>query len=278
MILTDMPAEDYHAHPAIGSTTAKLALTSMRLLRDRLDGIAENPDKPCYQVGRLAHMMALEPERFAACIVDQGPINERYGKPYGRDTKAFAEWQEANPDKVVVEPALRLMIARMPQGIKSLIASGFCEQSIFAESCGVAMKCRPDLAAGANDYDLKTIESFGRPDADGSFPAIIKAIHRHDYPFSAGWYRQVQAADGQGWRPFHWIFAEKQPPHRWIIVRATDALLSYADEQAEKVLTRIADAQNSGNWDDPVLESMDADVPPWLGSDPTLNDDGSIDL
>jgi hypothetical protein len=278
MIHYNWPAEKYHAHASLGSTTAKLALTSMQLLKDRLDGIDTVPDKPCFQVGRLAHMMVLEPERFAECTVVDGPINERTGKPYGRDTQAFQKWQADNPHLTVIEPYLTRMLQRMPPHIKDLLSSGMAERSILATSCGVGIKCRPDMALAEEDYDLKTIESFGAPDADDNFPAIESEIHRRGYAFSAGWYRMVQAADGMGWRPFHWIFAEKALPHRWLIVRASPDLVDWADAQAENVLTRIAEAQDTNNWYDDLPREQVVDVPGWLASDPTENADGSIDL
>jgi len=52
--------------------------------------------------GTAFHTFVLEPERFAAEYVIGGPINPKTGKAYGRDTKAWAEWEACNPGALVI--------------------------------------------------------------------------------------------------------------------------------------------------------------------------------
>ena len=118
MIKDKMSDTDYHAHEFIGSTTAVHMIESSQLFWDHMTGVAEVEDKPHFKIGRIAHMMTLEPERFKEQVVTEGPINPKTNAMYGRGTKKFAEWEKLNPDKMVVEPWLYTMLERMPKEVR----------------------------------------------------------------------------------------------------------------------------------------------------------------
>lgn len=256
MIKLDMSYEEYAADPGIGSGTAKTFLTSSQLTKDALDGILNKEDRPSYQVGRLAHMMLLEPARFKRQIVTEGPINPKTGAMYGRNTLAFGAWQEQNPDLTVVEPFLYMMLDRMPPNVRVIFADkqANAEVSIFQTLAGVRVKARLDWHRGQIITDLKTIDNVD--DIDGS-------IRRFRYWFQAGWYRMVARAEFvqcPGWR---FVFAEKRPPFRWRIVELDADYLMYADQVADDTLNGIALAQKSGDWTDKEEVLVTASRPVW---------------
>jgi hypothetical protein len=279
MLVYDMPDTTYHASPALGSTTAAKALTSIRALGDLLDGTAKVEDRPCFQVGRLAHMMALQPEKFAECVVDVGPINPRTGAPFGRDTLAFQGWQAENPDLVVVEPWLRTMLARMPGMIADTFRAGKNEVSCFVDDQdhgGLAMKCRPDCwhPDARLIYDLKTIAPI-----DGDFArGVCKAIASRNYWFSAAWYRHCMRLETGHDHHFDLIFAEKGSPFRWGLFTLDDAYVAHGDQVVADLLPRIAYAMQSGDWNDPAPIYHVAECPAWLGGDIHEDDEGGISL
>lgn len=47
------------------------------------------------------HEMMLEPARFAARVIP-APINDKTGKPFGRETKAWAEYAASRPGKLIL--------------------------------------------------------------------------------------------------------------------------------------------------------------------------------
>lgn len=57
---------------------------------------------PAMAFGSALHSYVLEPEAFKAEYVIGGPINPKTGKAFGRDTKAWAEWEAVNPGVPVV--------------------------------------------------------------------------------------------------------------------------------------------------------------------------------
>ena len=233
---------EYHANQAVGSTTAKLCLKSMRLYRDRIDGTDPQPDKEHFKIGRLAHMMVLEPDRFRAQVVTDGPINPKTGAMYGRDTKAFGEWQVAHPDVTVVEPWLYTMMDRMPGKVRDLFAEpGNSEVSIYQTVNGVQVKCRPDRLTICEALDLKTID-----DVDN----IPRAMRQRMYWFSQEWYKRVMLEEFGEPRKFRFVFVEKKPPFRWRITRLSEEACEEGAALVRAVMTAIRSATESGKWDD----------------------------
>ena len=66
----------------------------------------QSEETDAMRLGSAVHMLALEPERFDEQYwISTGPINASTGKPYGRDTKKFADWLaevEANDKRKLI--------------------------------------------------------------------------------------------------------------------------------------------------------------------------------
>lgn len=239
----DIPDTEYHADPAIGSTTAKLALKSLRLFRDHQLGMSRVEDKAHFRVGRLLHMQRLEPDRFADLHLAKGPVNEKTGKPYGRDTKAFADWQAANPDKTVLDPWFHLALERCPPEICDLFEGGVAESSVFVDdpATGLRIKCRPDYLRDRTIIDFKTCQDIDRVERD---------ISRFGYWFSAAWYRHVVAIETEKAHRHRFVFLEKNAPFRWRIVDLAADYQMFADAKVSETLTNIHLAGKHDAWDD----------------------------
>jgi hypothetical protein len=273
MIYYDMPESVYHASLNLGQSTLKLAYKSLRLMRDKLDGIYQPAQSPAMGLGSIIHKMVLQPGTIKT--TESGPINERTGRPYGRDTKAFDEWQAANPDMVVIEPWVRIMLDRMPQEIGDIFAAGTHEVSILREETktGILVKCRADsLNWMATITDLKTTN-----DCDGD--AIDREVRRYMYWFQASFYRRLFLQETGETHRFQFVFAEKRPPFRWRVVRLSADYNLWADEQVARVLNNVAGAVKTGDFSDAEgIEHMTF-LPDFMDQDePEENENGGIDL
>lgn len=231
MITEDMSDIEYHAHEFIGSSTAVQMLESSQLFHDCMNGVVQREDKPHFKIGRIAHMMVLEPDRFDQQITTEGPINPKTGKMYGRGTKKFEEWEAQNPGMMVVEPWLYTMLERMPPEVREIYdAQGVAELSIFEDIKNVGVKCRPDWLMPDHIYDLKTIDDINH---------IEKHIKTLRYWFTSGWYRRVMQMSTGVLNKHTFIFVEKKPPFRWRIVDLNANDLSYGYDQACEVMAEI---------------------------------------
>jgi len=267
MILHNQSFADYLIAPGLGSSAAKLAVTSVQLLHDYQTGIYSVGDRSHHQVGRLAHMAVLEPARFAQCIVCEGPTNERTGKPYGRDTKAFADWQAENPGKTVVDHWLVTMLSRMPVQVRDVFVGGASEVSVHHTLAvsNLDVKCRCDYLRDTTITDFKTCDNVDRAEYE---------ITKWKYWFQLGWYRMVMRDETGKDFNFRFVFAEKKPPYRWRIVNIAVDYQMYADAQVEETLGKILAARDSGNWSDRGEVEVMASLPDYMTDDEENTDEG----
>jgi exodeoxyribonuclease VIII len=274
MIHYDMPESVYHASLHLGQSTLKLAHKSLRLMKDKLDGIYQPSQSPAMGLGSIIHKMVLQPGTIKT--TDAGPVNSRTGKPYGRDTMAFADWQAEHADVVVVDPWVRTMLDRMPTEIGDIFAAGKPEVSILREETktGLLIKCRADSVDGmATITDLKTTN-----DCDGD--AIDREIRRHMYWFQEAFYRRLFLQETGETHRFQFVFCEKKPPFRWRVVSMTADYNLWANSQVQNVMDRIARAQVSGNWSDDTGIDLLVGMPQYMTDDEDVstNENGGIDI
>ena len=111
-ILEAESAEEYHAKASEYLSSHQL-LDFMRcpwLHHKKAIGLIEDKDSPAYLVGRAAHVRILEGRNvYETAFALGGPINERTGKPYGANTKAFAEWAHAQGKPVLSHDQVELI-------------------------------------------------------------------------------------------------------------------------------------------------------------------------
>jgi hypothetical protein len=273
MIYYDMPESVYHASLHLGQSTLKLAHKSLRLMKDKLDGIYHPAQSPAMVLGGIIHKMILQPDTIKT--TDSGPVNSHTGKPYGRDTMAFADWQAEHADFVVVEPWVRIMLDRMPTEIGDIFAAGTHEVSVIRDeiATGLPIKARIDSLDGmATITDLKTCN-----DCDGS--AIDREIRRNLYWFQEAFYRMIMLQETGETHRFQFVFCEKRPPFRWSVVPFTEKYRLFSDEQVLHVLRDVSGAIKTGDWRDNEGMEHVADLPDFMDQDePEENDNGGIDL
>lgn len=96
-IYPNMAFEEYCQIDALNHTRLRRMARSPRHFRfPPPDALTESKN-----TGTAFHELYLEPDRFHSRVI-LGPINERTGKCFGHDTKAWGEVVAANPGKLVV--------------------------------------------------------------------------------------------------------------------------------------------------------------------------------
>lgn len=248
MIKYDQSHRAYLLDPAIGSSRAKLALDSLQLFKDDLDGLIPHKTTKAQAFGTAAHAYFLQPKLFCS-LLDTGPINDKTGKAYGPDTQKFEAWRKDNPDKIVLDEddrtVLRMMHSRMPPSIMELLADpdGQSEVSVYHNDGGLLVKCRPDHLQQKirRINDLKTIDDM----AD-----VRRAVRQWKYWFQQEWYKRVMfRATGEKY-DFQFIFAEKNPPYRWKIVRTNAEVCEESAAVVAGTIIMLRSAQTTLDYSD----------------------------
>lgn len=257
MIIYDEPMDQYHRSAAIGSGDIRDFIRSPQLYRDRQDGVIAEKDTPAMRLGTLTHMAFLEPARFASSVV---------AKPEGMSfaTKEGKAWRDAHEGSDIITEAeaanIHHMRERMPDEVRTMLASGKSEVAFRNKLAGLDVQCRADHIdiPGNMLYDLKTISAIEKVEGE---------IYKRGYHIQAQWYRRVIEAETGKAPTCRLVFVETAPPFRWRVVQLDIDFQMLADQQIDDALAGIAECEKSGKWGDREDLHLVASPPSWLNND-----------
>lgn len=172
--------------------------------------------------------------------VFEAPVNEKTGKPYGRETQkylsALEEAKAKNPDLEFVSEdrvnLVKLMVTELlnncgetSKQVHTILKQGQSEVSHFVEYEGCKFKFRPDVETKRKIIDWKTIS------LDSLHPgAIAKTITKFGYGISAAFYQFFEHEQSGIWKDFYWVFQQKTPPYDAVMVSAEQWAYAYNKE------------------------------------------------
>lgn len=246
------PEAEYHARSKSGEMLSSHMLQRFAQMPYKywatITGRYEEPDKADYAFGRAAHKLILEgPDAFeAAYTVSDGPINERTGKPYGKETKAYQDWLSLQGTEIVTTADFEVMDAMRQsitghKGISELLkGDGEAECVARAEVDGVKCQIRLDyFDPMAGIIDLKTCRDIAFFETD---------MRAFGYCYQMAFYRRVlREVTGRDY-PVYMIAVDKTDFHvagYWLIPGAE---LDVAERVNEATIRRLKECRETGVW------------------------------
>jgi hypothetical protein len=246
-----IPAEEYHAASRCGMYMSSHNLAAFRespeLYRRKTSGEIAESESPALALGRAAHCLILEgraafDEQF---LVADGPVNPKTGEPYGKTTKAYAEWIAAQT-REIVSPKDFGFIVKLQKSVwlhdaaSALLDDGVSEATVRAEYCHVPCQIRMDwFSREYGIVDLKTCDSLKWFEGD---------CKRFGYVFQMAFYRAVlREATGET-APVHLIAVEKNEPFSTGVWELPGDVLDQAEKVNEAALVRYRKCLQTGEW------------------------------
>jgi len=263
--------DEYRRWDAINSSTLRHSRRSMAHVKAALS--EPDSDSDSKRLGRLIHMGLLEPDRLKDVI--PAPINPKTGKAFGADTKAYAEYVDANRGKQIasdedlaavgeiVEKVLRHPDAA-PIVMQARTASKnnvrCVEASIVWERHGVLCKARTDvLRPGILWADIKSTND-ARPES------FSRSVAEYGYHFQLAMYRDGLKAIGQADSDFVWIAIENERPYEIMVYAPNAALCDIGEAEYEEAIRMFADARRTKSWPGYMSGTHEIELPKWYGS------------
>lgn len=272
-IYHNIPFENYKRIPAINSSRLKRATRSMAHVLSALD----EPDKEttAKAFGRLVHTITLQPELLSEVIPPPLNTTGKYKdnpKPYGAETKAYAEFVEANPGKIVaaqedIDHCVKIIekvsahpiagpiidFARTQRGKPNRLT----ELTLVWERHGVLCKARVDIAKSGDCWaDIKTCDD-ARPEA------FARSVETYAYDIQYAMYRDGLSALGSVPLPFRWIAIETNGSHELMVHEPSDDWKAIAIASYELAIKQYADCVKSGKWPGYSRALSVIDIPKW---------------
>ena len=198
--------------------------------------------------GTAAHTFILEGrEKFEAEYkVADGPVNPRTGAPYGRETKAFAEWL-ATQDKAVVSTEEAALILKMAAAVQShgiasqLLAQGQAETPVLFDYRGMACQSLIDWISPRGIVDLKTTADLDR---------FVFQARDARYIAQLAFYRRAWAIETFADLDCYIIAVEKTSRPRCAVYAIPRADLDEAEEWCWHQLDALCEAREADIWRD----------------------------
>lgn len=238
-VLIAEPADEYHAKASEYLSSHQLLdfMACPWLYRKKRLGLIVDDDTPALLVGRATHVRILEGrDAYEAQFAFGGPINPSTNKPFGSNTKAFAEWAAAQGKPVLSHDNVEL-IEQMASGVAmndeavNLILYGRSEGVIRTTYCDTPCQIRLDwVHPHRGIVDLKTT-------ADLTW--FENECKRRRYHNQLAFYQAVLAQVIGQLVPVYFIGIEKVEPFRCGVWRLSDNTLAIARQENEAAIRRL---------------------------------------
>ncbi|WP_200761590.1 PD-(D/E)XK nuclease-like domain-containing protein [Poriferisphaera corsica] len=250
-VLQAEPAGDYHAkaNEYLSSHQLMDFMKCPWLYRKKHKGLIEDKDSPAYLIGRAAHSRILEGrDAYESSFAMGGPINEKTGKPYGTQTKAFVQWR-IEQGKPVLSHEQADLVENMASGVAmndkavDLLLYGRAEGVLRQSYCDIPCQVRIDWTHPHKGIvDLKTCDDLLWFEADAK---------RYHYAYQLAFYRAIFATavkeDPEN-IPVHIVAVEKKEPYRCGVWRVSEPLLAITQRENEAAIRRLIACQAINHW------------------------------
>jgi len=228
---------DYHADPALGSTSLKTLATKTPAHYQHY--LKHPKSSPAFDLGTAAHSLILEGDESGVVVID---VDSKRGKAWTEPAdKAEAEGKIALTSKEWAQvKGMRDSVMAHEEASK-LFTGHKAEQSVFWDEDGLPLKCRPDAWQPSLLIDLKTTLSAD-PNEFG------KTAHNFGYHQSAAHYIDgVKAATGEE-LPFKFVLIEKTAPYLVSVVSLDPEAIIYGRQLNDRAKRIYRECIESGNW------------------------------
>lgn len=265
----NVPFEVYVSWKALNHSTLRKMERSAAHYRYAMDNPSDD-SSPSKEFGTASHEFLFEPERAIARIVP-APINERTGNPFGRDTKAWAEYAAAHQGGLILTEDEIVRIRAMMEALTTheSVAPLLLEPSM-SECCivwddditGLRCKARIDrLIPSWGRIDLKTTRA-----ADHN--AFRKSLLDYGYGTQDAFYemgvkalRDAKVLDCKDRSAF--VAIESEPPHGVGVFVVGDESLGIARNKVREWLLQVKQCAERGVWPSYPSGVQTIDYPSW---------------
>lgn len=216
------------------------------LFRQKELGLIAEEERAAFAFGRAAHCLVLEgADEFRRRFAIGGPINPKTGKPFGQDTKAYAEWAAAIGKPAITQEnadlcAVLANMVRTHDEASALLATGQAERVVRAIYGGTPCQIRIDWTHPERGIvDLKTIDNLDY------FELQARSF---GYVHQLAFYRAILGHVAGRLPAAHVVAVEKQEPNRVGVWRFSDQVLDAATRENLAAIERLARCRAEDLW------------------------------
>lgn len=233
-LIQGMAPEEYFAIDALSSSQIR----SMAKPRPQKHFNPSPALLKALQDGNLVDWWETDRDRFHANTIPE-PINPKTDRPYGETTKAWAEYEVANPGKIVCSEAKLKQIRRMSEALhaqpeyEAAYHQASFQDVILFEYKGHPAKAMLDLRVGTEQViDIKTARS-------ADYWGFYRSARDLGYDIQAYWYRAAMFSVFGLTPDFMFAVVDKdpiEPQAALYTIEPAECVPDWVDSLVERVL------------------------------------------
>lgn len=263
-IIPDLPAAEYHRHPAVSKHGLDDFRKAPALYRWNRDNPRETTT-PALLFGSLYHTVVLEPHRVAAEYHVMPVVDRRTKDGKAAWEQAMAEAagkQQIKPDDIAKALAMREALMRHPAARAAVEDQRqHVEASMFwtDPTTGVECRGRPDIIrTDGMLIDPKTCQ-------DASPEAFTRAAFNYGYHRQAAFYMAgLEAITGEKPRAFVFVAQESEPPFLTAVYVASPQMIELGRKELAEDLDRFAHCLHNNTWPGLPDKPQELTLPTWV--------------
>ena len=254
-----MSHEEYNKIVALNYSGAKLLLRSP--LHYKASLTEEKKDSPALLMGRLVHLMALQPEVYADRVVISPTVDRRT-----KDGKAVWEAFQAlvKEGQECVSADVQDEVTRIANAARNALEDLKLTDWMTEKACvktikdGVYIKGRPDLIAKDANGDLVVVDLKTCQDAG---PAFGRDVANFKYHLQAAWYMRLTGA-----KKFYIVAQEKELPCANRVYTLDEATLAEGSRLMDEAIALYEQCITFDSWPSYTKEVTTLSIPKWAFS------------
>lgn len=259
----DIPSATYHGWPL--PSASRLKVLAARTPKHLLHQMSVPKDSRALRIGRAAHSLILQPERFDSEFAVAPDLDRRTkeGKAAyaehitsaaGKDSLSQDEFETARDiaDAFTTHKLGRSLLAKCPDR----------ELSIVADVHGYPVKVRPDAVGELLSGKRIVLEI--KTTTDASLSEFERAIANFGYGIQAALITRGLEAAGCPVEDFLFGVVESEPPHDVAVYRMDDRVIELFDERLPELLRTWHDCYRLNEWPGLPPEITTVGVPIWM--------------
>ncbi|MGO2634676.1 MAG: PD-(D/E)XK nuclease-like domain-containing protein [Galactobacter sp.] len=224
-IIDGMPSSDYHAHPALGSTSLKTLAAPGGPAKWKAEQGKATEYVQAFSLGTAAHSLILEQDESQIVEIEAPDWRTKAAKD-ARDAAVEEGLTPLLTKEIEQVKAMRDAVMANDMARKAFTGH-VAEQSMFWDEDGLQLKCRPDARIPGLIVDLKT-----SADADPS--EFGRRAFSLGYYISAAHYIDgVRECTGET-LPFVFVQVEKEYPYLVSVVQLDDDAIQWGRVMADR--------------------------------------------
>jgi hypothetical protein len=270
-VVDGMSDHEYHAHPALSSSGARLLLPPSCPARFRWERDNPPPPKKEYDLGHGAHKLVLGTGPELVVVEGSGPGDDWRSKE-AKEAVAEARARGAVP----LKPAQMQQITDMAEALRrDPLASalidldrGVAEQSLFwrDERFGIDRRARPDWRGTLRSGRPALVDYKSTRSAEPT--KFARSAYDYGYGCQADWYLAAMEAVGiADDAVFLLVAQEKEEPYLVTVHQFDGPSLRYGRARNDQACETFAECQATDTWPGYSADVELISLPPWAERD-----------